>query len=239
MRASAASCRCLTGLAGNPTAARLTGIAPSSNGKTTDSDSVNRGSNPRGASSTPNYPPGRLALKISPCPSSLKSTNSRRGSVVTLVEFQGRRETREPVEMMARFRHGISTVTVMLKDITPHGARVEGVGPLETDDAVFLMLVERPERGAGICRGARSACLREACRRLRAQVRGCYQGGLKAGTGPFRTESSPRHLLELGQALGNLVERLPVAGEQRQLRAFELRRIVHRADLDHHRGETR
>jgi hypothetical protein len=70
----------------------------------------------------------------------LKSTNSRRGSVVTLVEFQGRRETREPVEMMARFRHGISTVTVMLKDITPHGARVEGVGPLETDDAVFLML---------------------------------------------------------------------------------------------------
>jgi hypothetical protein len=59
---------------------------------------------------------------------------------VTLVEFQGRRETREPVEMMARFRHGISTVTVMLKDITPHGARVEGVGPLAADDAVFLML---------------------------------------------------------------------------------------------------
>ena len=59
---------------------------------------------------------------------------------MTLVEFQGRRETREQVEMMARFRHDIATVTVMLKDITPNGARVEGVGKLAKDDAVFLML---------------------------------------------------------------------------------------------------
>jgi hypothetical protein len=42
--------------------------------------------------------------------------------------------------MMARLRHEIATVTVMLKDITPHGARVEGVGPLEKDDAAFLLL---------------------------------------------------------------------------------------------------
>lgn len=59
---------------------------------------------------------------------------------MTLVEFQSRREAREPVEMMARFRHDITTVTVMLKDITPHGARVEGIGQLEKDDAAFLML---------------------------------------------------------------------------------------------------
>jgi hypothetical protein len=59
---------------------------------------------------------------------------------MTLVEFEGRRERREPVEMMARIRHDIATVTVMLKDITPRGARVEGIGPLEKDDAVFLML---------------------------------------------------------------------------------------------------
>lgn len=59
---------------------------------------------------------------------------------MTIVEFQGRRETREPVEMMARFRHDIATVTVMLKDITPHGARLEGVGQLEKDDAAFLLL---------------------------------------------------------------------------------------------------
>jgi hypothetical protein len=59
---------------------------------------------------------------------------------VAFVKFEGRRETREPVEMMARIRHDISTVTVMLKDITPHGARVEGIGPLAKDDAAFLML---------------------------------------------------------------------------------------------------
>ena len=59
---------------------------------------------------------------------------------MTLVEFQSRRDTREPVEMMARFRHDIATITVMLKDITPHGARVEGVGNLTKDDAAFLML---------------------------------------------------------------------------------------------------
>jgi hypothetical protein len=46
---------------------------------------------------------------------------------MALVEFQGRRETREPVEMMARFRHHITTVTVMLKDITQHGAKIEGM----------------------------------------------------------------------------------------------------------------
>ncbi len=59
---------------------------------------------------------------------------------MTLVEFQSRRDTREPVEMMARFRHDIATVTVMLKDITPNGARLEGVRNLAKDDAAFLML---------------------------------------------------------------------------------------------------
>jgi len=59
---------------------------------------------------------------------------------VTLVEFEGRREGREPVEMMARIRRNIATVRFMLKDITPGGARVEGLGPLKKDDAVFLML---------------------------------------------------------------------------------------------------
>jgi hypothetical protein len=59
---------------------------------------------------------------------------------MALVEFQGRRETREPVEMMARFRHHITTVTVMLKDITQHGAKIEGMAGLMRDDAAFLML---------------------------------------------------------------------------------------------------
>jgi hypothetical protein len=60
--------------------------------------------------------------------------------MMALAVLQSRRETRQPVEMMARFRHDISTVTVMLKDITRHGARVEGVGPLDQDDAAFLIL---------------------------------------------------------------------------------------------------
>ena len=42
--------------------------------------------------------------------------------------------------MMARFRHGIETVTVMLKDLTPNGARIEGVGQLDDDEAVYLTL---------------------------------------------------------------------------------------------------
>ena len=81
-----------------------------------------------------------VALKARLRSPSLMVKVNCRGRVMTLVEFQGRRETREPVEMMARFRHDITTVTVMLKDITPGGAKVTGVGTLARDDAAFLML---------------------------------------------------------------------------------------------------
>lgn len=54
--------------------------------------------------------------------------------------FKARREEREPVEMMARFRHGVSTIMVMLRDISPHGVRIEGIGRLERDDATYLVL---------------------------------------------------------------------------------------------------
>ncbi|WP_237449492.1 hypothetical protein [Novosphingobium silvae] len=47
---------------------------------------------------------------------------------------------REPVEMMAHFRRGIASTTVMLKDLTPFGARVEGVGALEVDEMITLSL---------------------------------------------------------------------------------------------------
>lgn len=59
---------------------------------------------------------------------------------MNMIALQSRRAARQPVEMMARFRHGISTVTVMLKDITPHGVRIEGVGALDPDEAVYLLL---------------------------------------------------------------------------------------------------
>lgn len=52
----------------------------------------------------------------------------------------GRRAPREHVEMLARFRRTISSSTVMLKDLTPYGARIEGVEGLEPDEAVRLAL---------------------------------------------------------------------------------------------------
>lgn len=51
-----------------------------------------------------------------------------------------RRHQREQVEMMARFRRDLVNTTVMLKDITRFGARIEGVGQLEKDEAVTLTL---------------------------------------------------------------------------------------------------
>lgn len=51
-----------------------------------------------------------------------------------------RREQREQVEMMAKFRRDIASSTVLLKDLTRFGARIEGVGPLERDEAVSLAL---------------------------------------------------------------------------------------------------
>ncbi|GGB88865.1 hypothetical protein GCM10011494_03970 [Novosphingobium endophyticum] len=53
---------------------------------------------------------------------------------------EGRREDREQVEMLAKFRRGIVSITVMLKDLTRFGARIEGVGPLAPDEAVTLAL---------------------------------------------------------------------------------------------------
>lgn len=51
-----------------------------------------------------------------------------------------RRETREQVEMLAKFRRGVVSITVMLKDLTRFGARIEGVGHLDADEAVSLAL---------------------------------------------------------------------------------------------------
>jgi hypothetical protein len=47
---------------------------------------------------------------------------------------------RAQVEMMARFRRDIASSTVMLKDLTCFGARVEGVGALEVDEMITLSL---------------------------------------------------------------------------------------------------
>jgi hypothetical protein len=53
---------------------------------------------------------------------------------------QERRTPRAVVEIMATFRHDLTSCTVVLKDLTRFGARVEGIGPMETDEAVSLGL---------------------------------------------------------------------------------------------------
>jgi len=51
-----------------------------------------------------------------------------------------RSEPRQPVEMVAHLRLGISTITVMLSDLTRYGVRIDGVGNLVPEDAVSLTL---------------------------------------------------------------------------------------------------
>ena len=55
-------------------------------------------------------------------------------------EPTARREKREQVEMLAKFRRDLVSSMVMLKDLTRFGARVDGVGQLATDEAVSLAL---------------------------------------------------------------------------------------------------
>ncbi|HKR91379.1 hypothetical protein [Novosphingobium sp.] len=51
-----------------------------------------------------------------------------------------RQHERAEVEMMAKFRRDLVSTTVLLKDLTRFGARIEGVGQLELDEAVSLAL---------------------------------------------------------------------------------------------------
>lgn len=53
---------------------------------------------------------------------------------------QARRQDRVAVEMMVRLRKGIRRSTVFLKDMTTHGARVEGLGRMQIDESVSLSL---------------------------------------------------------------------------------------------------
>lgn len=64
-------------------------------------------------------------------------------NVTQLRDQTRRREQRRDVEMFAHFRRGVATVTVMLKDLTPSGARIEGVPDLLEDEAVSLALPGR------------------------------------------------------------------------------------------------
>ncbi|MCX7864166.1 MAG: hypothetical protein N2423_03875 [Novosphingobium sp.] len=62
---------------------------------------------------------------------------------MSMLYAQRRRDVRRAVEMFARLRCGMTTKTVLLKDLTRHGARIEGIGPFERDEAVSLTLPGR------------------------------------------------------------------------------------------------
>lgn len=55
-------------------------------------------------------------------------------------ETHRRREQRHQVQMLAHFHYRATRSTVMLKDLTCSGARIEGVAALERDEAVSLIL---------------------------------------------------------------------------------------------------
>lgn len=56
-------------------------------------------------------------------------------------DFGGlRRAARIGVELPVRCKHGLTRSTVMLKDLTPFGARIEGIGLQREGESVTLML---------------------------------------------------------------------------------------------------
>ena len=61
-------------------------------------------------------------------------------NVAKIWQSENRSEARREVEMFAHFQRGASRITVMLKDLTHNGARIEGVIGLEQDEAVSLAL---------------------------------------------------------------------------------------------------
>lgn len=51
-----------------------------------------------------------------------------------------RRAARVGVELPVRCKHGLIRSTVMLKDLTPHGARIEGIGAQRVGESITLLL---------------------------------------------------------------------------------------------------
>ncbi|WP_068076822.1 PilZ domain-containing protein [Novosphingobium lentum] len=57
-----------------------------------------------------------------------------------ITSISRRRNDRHLVEMIAHLRHDARTVTVVLKDLTRRGARIDGAARLDVDEAVSLTL---------------------------------------------------------------------------------------------------
>lgn len=80
--------------------------------------------------------------ELNPPTYTMAATSLTVGEGTVPAEPTDRRHAREQVEMLARFRRDLVSMTVVLKDLTPLGARIEGVGPLEADEMVTLTLPE-------------------------------------------------------------------------------------------------
>lgn len=51
-----------------------------------------------------------------------------------------RRAPRVGIELPVRCKHGATRSTVILKDLNPYGARIEGLEKLRVDEPIYLML---------------------------------------------------------------------------------------------------
>ncbi len=51
-----------------------------------------------------------------------------------------RRVARVGIELPVRCKRGTERSTVILKDLNPHGARIEGIAKLRIDEPIYLML---------------------------------------------------------------------------------------------------
>lgn len=54
--------------------------------------------------------------------------------------FNARRAQRIGVQLPVRCRRGVTRATIVLKDLTPHGARIEGLSALSFDEPITLFL---------------------------------------------------------------------------------------------------
>lgn len=61
----------------------------------------------------------------------------------TVGSVENRRENRHAVHMLAHFHYRATRSTVVLKDLTCGGARIEGIDGLTEDEAVSLVLPGR------------------------------------------------------------------------------------------------
>lgn len=55
-------------------------------------------------------------------------------------QINGRRAKRVGFELPVRCKHGLVRSTVMLKDLTTHGARIEGIPPQRIGESITLFL---------------------------------------------------------------------------------------------------